>query len=208
MANKRLNIPLRDEDIRELEVGDLVTFDGLIFTGRSRFHIRAIAEDILPPIDFGEMNVFVHMGPVVLRTGDGWQPIGLGPTSSVRFERYSPAVIRKLRLKAVIGKTTVREPTIQAMEEVGCIHACPLGAASMGTVLATRAEVVDVFFKDELGATEATWVFRVKNWGPFMVDTDAHGNNYFLQADVSLEERMNRAYTRLGISHDFEYTRA
>ncbi len=32
---------------------------------------------------------------------------------------------------------------------------------------------------DELGKTEATWVFEVERLGPFFVDMDAHGGNYF-----------------------------
>ena len=40
------------EDARSLELGEMVTVSGLLFTGRSRFHIRAIEDDIFPPIDY------------------------------------------------------------------------------------------------------------------------------------------------------------
>jgi tartrate/fumarate subfamily iron-sulfur-dependent hydro-lyase beta chain len=206
MKERKLSIPVTEEAIRDLNVGDLVYFDGPIFTGRSRFHIRAVDQNILPPIDFARHNVFVHMGPVVKKTEKDWIPIGLGPTSSLRFEKYGAAVIRNLKLRVIIGKTTAGEYTTKVMKEVGCIHVTPIGAASMGNILALRAKVNNVYFLDELGSTEATWVFQVKDWGPFMVDTDTRGNNFFEQKNIEIEKKLQKAYEQFGIAKDFRYT--
>jgi tartrate dehydratase beta subunit/fumarate hydratase class I family protein len=60
-----VQIPLKKKDVIGLELGDLVYFDGPVFTGRTLFHVRAVRENILPPIDFKKLNVMVHMGPVM-----------------------------------------------------------------------------------------------------------------------------------------------
>ena len=57
MAEKYLKIPLTEEDVRGLEVGDVVFLDGPVYTGRSLFHIRAVDQSIVPPVDFEKMNV-------------------------------------------------------------------------------------------------------------------------------------------------------
>ena len=207
MADRRLQIPLTTEDILSLQLGDIVYFNGLIFTARSQFHVRAIDQGILPPIDFKRMNVLMHTGPVMKQTDEGWLPISIGPTSSLRFERYSPALIRKLKLRAIIGKTTMGEESMKAMKEVGCIHLTRLGAGAGGTDSANRAKVKDVYFKDEVGSIEATWILDVNDFGPFIVDIDVQGNNLFHNLDKVTQQNMEKAFRRLGVSPEFKYTR-
>ena len=52
-----LRLPLSAKDADQLKLGDIVTVSGVVFTGRSRFHIRAIEENILPPIEIGRAHV-------------------------------------------------------------------------------------------------------------------------------------------------------
>ena len=68
MDIKKLKIPLTEGDVRSLNIGDLVTLTGLIFTGTDVFHKRAIEENILPPIDYTKQNVLVH-APMSIRRG-------------------------------------------------------------------------------------------------------------------------------------------
>ncbi len=62
---RHLQLPLSEEVARDLPLGAMVTVSGLVFTGRSRFHIRAIEQDLVPPIDFDAVNCFLHAGPVM-----------------------------------------------------------------------------------------------------------------------------------------------
>ena len=39
--------------------------------------------------------------------------------------------------------------------------------------------VHDVHWLDELGIAQAMWMFRVKGFGPFIVDSDLAGNSLF-----------------------------
>ena len=202
---RHLTLPLSEHDVRGLALGTMVTITGTVFTGRSRFHIRAIDDDIVPPIDFAQHNCFFHVGPVMRREGDTWQVVSIEPTSSIRFERYGGAVVRKLGLRALIGKTTMGRDTAAALRDVGGVHLTKIGVC--GNLLAPQVtRVRAVHFLEELGKTEATWLFDVERFGPFFVDIDAQGNNYFQQLDADIRSRMKAVHRDLGIPDDFAYT--
>jgi len=200
-----LKLPLSADEARELKLGEMVTVSGLVFTGRSLFHIRAIEEDVLPPIDFEQINCFFHVGPVMKQTDDGWEIVSIEPTSSIRFERYSPDVVRRLNLHTLIGKTTMGPGTAEALQEVGGVHLSKIGVC--GNLLRRQVtRVVEAHFVEEIGKTEATWVFDVDRFGPFFVDIDAHGRNYFTDLDEQTQAHVRAIHQRLGIPEDFAYT--
>jgi tartrate/fumarate subfamily iron-sulfur-dependent hydro-lyase beta chain len=200
-----LDLPLAEDKARSLELGRMVTVSGLLFTGRSRFHIRAIEDDILPPLDFGSVNGFFHVGPVMRQVDDAWEVVSIEPTSSIRFERYSGAVIRKLGLRTVIGKTTMGPDSIAALKDVGGVYLSKIGLC--GNSLAARVKAVrEVHFLEALGKTEATWVFHVERFGPFFVAIDAHGNHYFDELEREVGARLAPAEQALGIPPGFEFT--
>ena len=202
---RHLILPLSESVARGLALGDMVTVSGLVFTGRSRFHLRAAEEGILPPLDFEKVNTFFHVGPVMGRQGDAWKIVSIEPTSSIRFEKYSPEVVRKLGLRALIGKTTMGTGTAQALSEVGGVHFTKIGLC--GNALARQVKRVrEVHFLEELGKTEATWVFEVERFGPFFVDMDAAGRNYFEELDARARARLRDVYKDLGIPAGFSFT--
>jgi len=202
---RHLQLPLSEAEARDLRLGEMVTVSGLVFTGRSRLHIRALEDDIVPPLDFAAINCCFHVGPVMRATDAGWEVVSIEPTSSIRFERYGGALVRKLGLRALIGKTTMGPATAAALREVGGVHLTKLGVC--GNLLRRQVRrVVEVHFLEELGRTEATWVFEVERFGPFFVDMDAAGGNYFADLDARGRERLAAVYAELGIPADFECT--
>ena len=62
---KDIQLPMSEAVARSLRLGEMITVSGLLFTGRSRFHIRAIEDDLYPPIDYRAVNCFFHVGPVM-----------------------------------------------------------------------------------------------------------------------------------------------
>ena len=202
---RHFNLPLSENDARELKLGELVTLTGTVFTGRSRFHIRAIEQDILPPLDFTRVNAFFHVGPVMRQENGQWQIVSIEPTSSIRFERYGADVVRKLKLRALIGKTTMGRRTAEALREVGGVHLTKIGLCGNQLVPQVK-RISGVHFLDDLGKTEATWVFEVERFGPFFVDIDAWGNNYFERLDRAVSERMAVVYRELGVPPDYDYS--
>jgi tartrate/fumarate subfamily iron-sulfur-dependent hydro-lyase beta chain len=200
-----LNLPLKEEQARKLKLGSQVTLSGKVFTGRSLFHIRAVEQDLLPPVDFQEINCFFHVGPVMEQDSTGWKVVSVEPTSSIRFERHAAAVIRRLKLRTLIGKTTMGAATADALKEVGGVHLSKIGICG-NQISQQIVKVQDVHFLEELGKTEATWIFEVRRFGPFFVDIDAHGNNYFENLERENRESLDEVYRRLGIPPGFRYT--
>jgi len=202
---RHLQLPLSDDVARSLRLGEIVTVTGPLFTGRSRFHIRAVEQDILPPIDFAQVNCFFHVGPVMRQWRGQWQAVSIEPTSSIRFERYAGQVVRRLGLRTLIGKTTMGPATAHALRQVGGVYLTKIGVC--GSRLAPQVtKVSQVHFLDELGKTEATWVFEVDRFGPFFVGIDAEGNNYHKQLDARTRSNMACVHRELGIPDDFDYT--
>ena len=200
-----IKLPMSAEDAASLQLGEMVTVSGMLFTGRSRFHIRAAENDIYPPLDYEKINCFFHVGPVMRQTDDGWEVVSCEPTSSIRFERYGADVVRKFNLRTLIGKTTMGPRTAEALREVGGVYLTKIGLS--GNALRGQVKKVhDVHFLDELGKTECTWIYEVENFGPFFVAIDSDGRNYFEELSKDAEAKMPAIENELGIPHDYEYT--
>ena len=187
MAVYDLQIPISEEAIRGLHVGDQVRLHGLMVTTRDAAHKymkdtffegsemsgedRAV-HDALAHIWRG--GVMYHCGPVVSRSEDGlWHFVSAGPTTSIREEPYEADVIRHFGLRGVIGKGGMGPKTLAACQEYGAVYLHAVGGAA--TLIASHVkEVVDVFKKDDLGVPEAFWVVRVEGF-PVVVTMDSHG---------------------------------
>ena len=202
---KNLRLPMSESTARSLKLGEIVTVSGLLFTGRSRLHIRAIEENIFPPIDYERINCFFHVGPVMKKEDGIWRVVSCEPTSSIRFERYGANVVRKFRLRTLIGKTTMGARTAAALKEVGGVYLSKIGLSGNSLRKQIR-KVHNVYFLDELGKTEATWIYEVEDFGPFFVAIDAEGNNYFELLASDVEKKIPEIEREMGIASDYAFT--
>jgi tartrate/fumarate subfamily iron-sulfur-dependent hydro-lyase beta chain len=188
MNTIRLETPLTEEDVRSLRLGDIVYITGHVFTARTSFHTLVLEKNRIPPLDFVQYNVMAHCGPVMKRNSAGqWIAVHAGGTTSNRIEKYGGPIIKKLGLRAIIGKGTMGEGTMKVMQEFGAVH-LTTNLDRMGFT-PYIVKVVNVFNLEELGQTEATWVFKVKDCGPFVVDIDTSGNNLFSKVEDEVKRR-------------------
>lgn len=200
-----IKLPMSEADVKSLELGEMITVSGLLFTGRSRFHIRSVEDNIYPDLDYEKINCFFHVGPVMRQTVDGWEVVSCEPTSSIRFERYGADVVRKFKLRTLIGKTTMGPAIAEALKEVGGVYLSKIGLS--GNALKEQVKKVhNVYFLEELGKTECTWVYEVDHFGPFFVAIDANGRNYFQELARDAESKMPEIERQLGIPEDYTYT--
>lgn len=205
MDIRNLKLPLDEATAISLKLGDIVTVSGSIFTGRSRFHIRAIENDLYPPLDYDKINCFFHVGPVMKQNNDNWEVVSIEPTSSIRFERYGADVVRKFNLRTLIGKTTMGRRTAEALKDVGGVYLSKIGVCGNQLRCQVR-EVREVYFLDELGKTEATWVMEVENFGPFFIAIDTDGNNYFEDLEQAALKKLPGVEAALNIPEDYCFT--
>ena len=175
---KILNLPLCDEDVSGLRAGDIFYLSGILVTGRDEVYHR-IVEDGLPcPVDLkGGANY--HAGPIVRENGDKWELVSIGPTSSVRMEKWAADFIQKTGVKVMIGKGGMGEKTASACREYCAIHCVyPGGCAVLG---ASQIEKIENVFWYELGMAECLWVMKSREFGPLIVSIDTQGNNLFAE---------------------------
>jgi fumarate hydratase class I len=102
-----------------------------------------------------------------------------GPTTSIREEPYQGEIIKKFKVRAIIGKGGMGAKTLAAMKEVGAVYLSAIGgAAQYYTKCIEEVEGVDLL---EFGIPEAMWHVRVKDFLS-IVTMDSHGSS--LHADV------------------------
>ncbi len=171
-----LKLPVAEETIRALKVGDFVELTGRMITGRDAAHhwlMEEFREDVAP---FMENSVIYHCGPVVAKNDDGsFDFVAAGPTTSIREEPYQADVIGRYGLRGVIGKGGMGAKTLAGLGEHGAVYLHAVGGAAQ--VLARAIPRVErVFMLDEFGVPEAMWVIEVERF-PVMVTMDSHGGS-------------------------------
>ena len=196
---KTLVIPLKEEEIRGLKLGETVYLTGEFYTARDEAHMRALElleEGKTPPVDFKDKAVF-HCGPIMRKMNGEWELVAAGPTTSTRMNSLQPEFIEKLGPRAVIGKGGMGKDTLKAMEKYGCVYLAMTGGAA---VLAAKGikKVKGVEWLD-LGMPEALWILEGENFGPLIVAMDAHGNSLFEDVDAQVRINAEKIRKKLGI---------
>lgn len=191
---RKISIPISDEIIRDLKMGDPVLLSGVILTGRDAVHKWMVEtfiektrkpegddlevyEAIKPLLDGG---IIYHCGPVVagMDTGD-YRFVAAGPTTSIREEPYEGPVMEHFNLRGVIGKGGMGPKTLAACRDVPGVYFSAIGGAA--TLIAKSVQKVLTVYKLDFGVPEAIWVLDVKDF-PVVVTMDAHSSS--LHAEV------------------------
>ena len=171
---KYINVPLKDEDIKQLKAGDYVYISGTIYTARDAAHKRmyeAMMENKEIPMDL-QNNVIYYMGPSPAREGHA---IGsAGPTTSSRMDKYAPLLMDH-GLKGMIGKGKRSKEVIDAIIKNNAVYFAAVGGA--GAILSKTIKKAEVIAYDDLG-TEAIRKLEVENL-PAIVVIDSEGNNLY-----------------------------
>jgi len=171
----RLEIPISEEKIRGLKVGDTVLLSGIVVTARDAGHKLMVEERPHFLDDLLRDGVIYHCGPVVKKEGDRWSFVAAGPTTSAREEPYQGKVIESYGVRGVIGKGGMGPATLEACRRFGAVYFHAVGGC--GTSIAQSVkEVLAVHKLEEFGTPEAFWVTRVEDF-PVIVTMDAHGNS-------------------------------
>lgn len=205
MAEFHLSGPLTDKDVEQLRIGDTVYISGEAFTCRSRLQKYIFDEKNVLPFSTEGRNILIHNGPIVVKENGKWRLVSFMPTSSIRFEKWGAQSVEDWKLKMIVGKTTMGEKTAEMMKKKKCVHVSPRSVSP--NLWIDSIEIEDVYLYDELGRIEAAWFFKMHDLGPFIVDIDCNGNNFFDRLDGQIAERKTEALRKLGIDENFEFTK-
>ena len=184
--NKTLTTPIRDEDLEQLNAGDIVFLDGYLITCRDVGHRRLIELGMKLPVDLQGLAI-LHAGPIVKQDGDGWQMISIGPTTSMRMESFEREFIRQTGVKLIVGKGGRGPETVAGCREHKAVHAVFPGGCAV--LAATEVEAIERVEWLDLGMPEALWVCRVKQFGPLIISIDTKGNNLFETNKALFDEK-------------------
>lgn len=184
----RLTTPISEEDIRSLQVGDVVILSGEMHTGRDALHKYLMDHET--PVDLNGAVIY-HCGPVMLKDEEGWHVKAAGPTTSIREEPYQGDIIKKFGIRAVIGKGGMGPKTLKALQEHGGVYLNAIGgAAQYYAECIKKVNAVDFM---EFGIPEAMWHLQVDGFAA-IVTMDSHGNS--LHADVEKDSAAKLAQFR------------
>lgn len=178
--HRHLTLPLSVEEARSLKLGDTVLLDGEVtVTAGFVTHERMIAalekgEDL--PLELHDQGMF-HLGTNCREENGKWIPNYVNPTTSTRFDAFTPTIIRQLRLTSTGGKGGMGPECAKAMQEVGCVYfSMPGGASALLTEGAV--ERLETGWDDLIEQFRLSR-YRLKNFGPVTVAIDAHGNSMY-----------------------------
>ncbi|UCB51066.1 MAG: fumarate hydratase C-terminal domain-containing protein [Deltaproteobacteria bacterium] len=195
MAHYNLTTPLSEDDVRQLKVRDTVIVNGHIFGIRDATQIRMFDHHQAPPVDL-KGAICIHTAPSLRKVRDKWEKISIGTTTSTRMERFTPPLIEKYGVRAVVGKAGLLEGSLEAMKTFGaCYLAIVGGAAALET---TQIEEVEEVYWEDLHP-EAIYKFRVKDFGPLIVAMDSHGNHLYFDVKKQITQKLPELYKRLGV---------
>jgi fumarate hydratase subunit beta len=182
--SKKITLPLNDEILKDLRVGDNLLLTGVVYTARDAAHKRMLeALDQGKPLPFDVKGATIYyMGPTPARPG---MIIGsAGPTTSGRMDAYAPRLIAE-GLKAMIGKGSRSEAVKDAMMKCKAVYLGAIGGA--GALLSGSIRKAEVIAYEELG-TEALRRLEVEDF-PVTVVNDIYGGDLYEEGKAKYQDK-------------------
>jgi L(+)-tartrate dehydratase beta subunit len=195
MAEHHLTSPFSEADIRKLVAGDIVYFDGLLFGIRDLTQIYMFDQNHEPPVSLAGAPC-IHTAPSLRKVGEKWEKVCVGTTTSTRMERFTPELIGKYGVRAIIGKGGLYQASLDAMKKFGAVYLAIVGGSA--ALETQQIEAVEAVYWEHLHP-EALYQFRVKDFGPLTVAMDSHGRHLYEEVKAQAMARLPQIYEKLGV---------
>lgn len=196
----RLKVPASTEDLNGLEPGTVVYLDGVIYTGREGVYKKVIDDGEPLPLDLPAVsNANFHCSPAAAQEPDGSYNVGgVTATASFRFSQWMPQWFERSGARIIIGKGGMPAADYKNLfVPAGAVYLTTVGYGTGALLGRGIKSVRDVFWLDELGIAQAMWVFEVKKFGPFLVDSNLQGDSLFEQQTRQINARLGEVYAGL-----------
>lgn len=190
-GKKILITPISEEDLKDIKIGDIVYLTGSLTTCRDVAHRRLVEGHRELPVDVRNNAIF-HAGPIIRPLeNDKFEIVSVGPTTSMRMEKFEKEFVEQTGVKVIIGKGGMGPNTEYACKNYKAIH-CVFPAGNAVVAATEVEEIVKAAWRD-LGMPETLWNCRVKEFGPLIVSIDTQGNNLFEKNKIIFNERKDKA---------------
>lgn len=143
-----LQTPLTKEDMKQLNIGDVLELTGTIYTARDAAHKRmqtALAEGTPQPIDFKDQLIF-YAGPCPTKPGRTMGSIA--PTTSMRMDSFVEMTFQ-LGMLGMIGKGDRSEYVPDLCKKYGGVYLLSIGGAS--AMISNQVKTCDIVAYEDLG---------------------------------------------------------
>lgn len=198
---KILTTPIKSEDLEDLKVGDVVYLTGRLVTCRDVAHRRLIEQGRQLPVDL-EGGAIFHAGPIVRKKDDGsFEMVSIGPTTSMRMEKFEREFIEQTGVKLIVGKGGMGPETAAGCMEHKAVHAIFPGGCAV--LAATLVEEIEGAEWQDLGMPETLWINRVREFGPLIISIDTKGNNLIQQNKAVFNEKKKPILDRISAQLGF-----
>ena len=190
-GKKILTTPISAEDLADIHIGDIIYLNGSMTTCRDVAHRRLVEGGRELPVNVKDAAIF-HAGPIIRPLADDKvEMVSVGPTTSMRMEKFEKEFVKQTSVKVIIGKGGMGTNTEYACKNYKAIH-CVFPAGNAVVAASEVEKIIDAQWRD-LGMPETLWHCRVKEFGPLIVSIDTDGRNLFEENKVVFNERKEKA---------------
>jgi L(+)-tartrate dehydratase beta subunit len=192
-----LELPAGTDELRQLEIGSVVHLTGRVFTAREGVYKHAIEDGAGMPASREELGLAnFHCSPAASINADGSHTVGaVTATASFRFAKWLDEWLTLSGCNIIIGKGGMTSKVYRsAFVPHNAIYLTTVGYGT-GALLGRGIKgVAGVYWAEELGLAQALWVLDVKNFGPFLVESDLNGNSLFERENAKIAPGLARLY--------------
>jgi L(+)-tartrate dehydratase beta subunit len=201
MAEHEFHMPMTEEQVRSLRIGDHVVLQDILFGIRDATLIHMFDRARETRLDL-KGHAVIHTAPNVKKVPvsnscpAGYESVCIGTTTSARMERFTRPLMEKNGVRMIIGKGGLGDDSAEAFKELGGVYLAIIGGtAALETTWIEQILDVDL---DDLNP-ESLWQFRIKDFGPLLVAMDAHGRSLYDAVRDTAQDRRAQALARMGV---------
>jgi len=185
------------QDLRELQLGDVVFLDGIVYTAREGVYKKVIEEGAEPPVPLAEFSqVNFHCSPAASIDDKGEAKLtAVTATASFRFSKWLEPWFEKSGAKVIIGKGGMAQADYQRYFVPNeAVYLTTVGYGTGALLGRGVTQIHGVYWREELGIAQAMWILGVESFGPFIVASDLEGNSLFDRENAKIAEKLPAAY--------------
>ena len=202
MADVTLHMPITEDQVRALRVGDQVTLEDVLYGIRDATQIHMFDHGRATRFDL-RGHAVIHTAPNVRRVergagnASGYEAVCIGTTTSARMERFTRPLMAQCGVRIIIGKGGLGEESKRAFQELGGVYLAIIGGtAALETTWIDAITDVDL---DDLNP-ESLWQFAITGFGPLLVAMDSHGGSLYDRVGETAQQRRAAALALLGVT--------
>ncbi len=200
MAHHRLEMPVGEDAVRKLRVGDTVTLEKILFGIRDATLIAMFDRGQGTRLDL-KGHAAVHTAPNVRPVEPSadnpakYAPICVGTTTSMRMERFTRPLMEREGVRIIVGKGGMGAQSLAAFSELGGVYLAVVGGAA--ALQTTWIEAIEDLDFEDLNP-ECLWKFRIRGFGPLLVTMDSQGGSLHRDINEAAQSRRDEILARIG----------